>query len=260
MKKSKAPNYDLFKLIITILLFLLLFLTFRNPLELKRGISELEDRAENEVLQPTDFDDKEATLVLPVFPNTKVELRYDDESKSLVDSQNRPKFVMNKKEDGWIPVVPQDVLDKVGGNFMLEIDESNVWHIQGEEGQQFSLEIDSLTWNHVSFVEADVSGPEVESVALPCEGANPMRITSVGDSVRVVNNLIPLRSSPDATSANIVRALPIGTELKVVSLPICTPFLDGANQWWEVQTQDGQTGWVAEGSAVGSTYYLETID
>ncbi len=260
MKKLKAPKYDLFKLIITILLVFLLFLALCNPLELKRSISEAKDQAENEVLQPAGFDDKDATLVLPDFPNTKVELRYDDESKSLVDPQNRSKFVVNEKEDGWIPVVPQDVMDKVGGNFTLEIDESNVWYIQGEGGKQFSLEMDSLTWNPVSFVESDVSGPKVENVALPCESANPIRITSVGDCVRVVHNLIPLRSSPDANSANIVRALSIGTELKIVSLPVCTPFLDGANQWWEVQTKDGQIGWAAEGSAVGSTYYLETID
>jgi len=50
MKKPKAPKYNQFKLIITILLVFLLFLALCNPLELKRSISEAKDQAENEVL------------------------------------------------------------------------------------------------------------------------------------------------------------------------------------------------------------------
>jgi hypothetical protein len=77
--------------------------------------------------------------------------------------------------------------------------------------------------------------------------------------VRVVNALIPLRASPGVVENNILAALPIGTELEVIGLPVCTEYLSGANQWWGVRMQDGRTGYAAEGSAINPVYYLEEI-
>jgi len=84
-------------------------------------------------------------------------------------------------------------------------------------------------------------------------------LTLVGSQVRVINALIPLRSSPDAESANYMLSLPKGTTLEIVNLPVCTPFLGGANLWWGVRTNSGSEGWAAEASAISDVYYLQEI-
>jgi len=108
------------------------------------------------------------------------------------------------------------------------------------------------------------AAPAVESTAestaeTACIKALPVRISGVGAKVRVVNALIPLRAGPEVKDGNILAALPIGTELEVIGLPVCTDFLTGANQWWGVRMQDGRTGYAAEGSAINPVYYLEEI-
>jgi len=104
------------------------------------------------------------------------------------------------------------------------------------------------------------AGAATESTSeTACTRALPMRISGTRVKVRVVNALIPLRAGPEVKDGNILAALPIGTELEVIGLPVCTDYLTGANQWWGVRMQDGRTGYAAEGSAINPVYYLEEI-
>ena len=108
----------------------------------------------------------------------------------------------------------------------------------------------------------EITTPTIESapVAAPsCPKATTPRISGIGAKVEVVNELIPLRSSPKVAVTNILQALPIGTELEITALPVCANYLSGANLWWGVQTTDGKNGWAAEGSAISPTYYLEEL-
>lgn len=92
--------------------------------------------------------------------------------------------------------------------------------------------------------------------AIPvCPLSAPARISGVGARVRVTNALIPLRSKPAVPSSSFLGPLPIGTELEVISLPVCEPYLEGANLWWQVRTLSGKTGWAAEASALKPAYY-----
>lgn len=92
-----------------------------------------------------------------------------------------------------------------------------------------------------------------------CPNALPVRITSSEIIASVVNADIPLRGSPEV-AANIILLMPVGTEVKIISEgPVCTDHLTGANNWWEVQTSDGFTGYAAEGSAINPIYYLEAV-
>jgi hypothetical protein len=92
-----------------------------------------------------------------------------------------------------------------------------------------------------------------------CQKATPPRITGTGVKVKVVNALIPLRTKPAVFWSDFVLPLPVGTELEVMSLPVCAKYLNGANLWWGVRTSSGINGWAAEGSATKPTYYLEQI-
>ncbi len=113
--------------------------------------------------------------------------------------------------------------------------------------------------------EPVTSPPLAAAVSAPsgipdCPLAAPARISGIGARVRVTNALIPLRTSPSVPSSSFLGPLPIGTELEVVSLPICEPYLEGANLWWQVRTLSGKIGWAAEASAIKPVlYYLEEI-
>ncbi len=114
--------------------------------------------------------------------------------------------------------------------------------------------------------EPVTSPPLAAAVSAPsgipdCPLAAPARISGVGARVRVTNALIPLRTSPSVASSSFLGPLPIGTELEVVSIPICEPYLEGANLWWQVRTLSGKIGWAAEASAkIPGYYYLQQIN
>jgi len=65
-----------------------------------------------------------------------------------------------------------------------------------------------------------------------------------------------LRAIPDVGRNNILRGLPKGSVVEIISLPVCTPFLTGTNSWWGVCAADGREGYAAEGSAINPIYYL----
>lgn len=113
--------------------------------------------------------------------------------------------------------------------------------------------------------EPVTSPPLAAAVSAPsgipdCPFAAPARISGVGARVRVTNALIPLRTKPSVSSSSFLGPLPIGTELEVISMPVCEAYLEGANLWWQVRTLSGKVGWAAEASAIKPIfYYLEEI-
>ena len=107
--------------------------------------------------------------------------------------------------------------------------------------------------------ELDTPHTEDGGEIIICEGANPTRLNALGSQVKVVNATIPLRSSPDANSVNIIQPLSEGMILKIIKSPVCTPLLSGANLWWGVRTEGGLEGWTAEASAITDVYYLQEV-
>lgn len=86
-----------------------------------------------------------------------------------------------------------------------------------------------------------------------CPGAPPQRLLVGGrGQVCTREDNIWLRDAP-GREANIIASLPPGTEFAVIGGPECA----GNNwSWWQVLTDDGQTGWVAEGGDETDRYYL----
>jgi hypothetical protein len=91
-----------------------------------------------------------------------------------------------------------------------------------------------------------------------CEKALPVRLSGADVRARVTNATLTLRSRPEVAN-NVLGFMPAGTEVDVIALPVCTPYLEGANNWWRVTTAAGTVGFAAEGSAVNPVYYLEEI-
>ena len=107
--------------------------------------------------------------------------------------------------------------------------------------------------------KTETTPPESTSDAVVCDNALPTRLSGVGARAEVVNALIPLRASPEVGRSNILKGLEKGSVVEIISLPVCVPYLTGANNWWGVRTSDGREGYAAEGSAINPIYYLQEI-
>ncbi len=260
--KKKNRNLDQFKLIVTIVLILILIiLLVQKPVVVisngnKNG-AEIEKAEEIDVEEKIDIDQ------FPLFPLSDGSLELDEKGSGLLDINGEMRFKLSDDGQAWEPVIPGEILNKLPDDYALTADESGVWYIVDGNGDAlYSFNMEVLEWNmepeKVSEAQ-DASGPGDDSEITVCEGANPARLTLVGSQVRVVNAMIPLRSSPDAESANYLLSLPKGTTLEIVNLPVCTPFLGGANLWWGVRTDSGLEGWAAEASAISDVYYLQEI-
>ena len=260
--KNKDRNLDLFKLIVTIALILILIILLVQKPEVVISNGK-EDGVDIEKTEEIDVEEKIKINQFPLFPLSDGSLELDEKGSGLLDTNGVMRFKLSDDGQAWEPVIPGGILNKLPDGYALTTDESNMWYIVDGNGDAlYSFNLDVLEWNEeaekvAEAQDASESGDDKGITA--CEGANPPRLTSVGSQVRVINAMIPLRSSPDAESANYMLSLPKGTILEIVNLPVCTPFLGGANLWWGVRTDSGLEGWAAEASAISDVYYLREI-
>lgn len=260
--KNGNMKIDLFKLMMTILLILILIILLnQKPVAVisdgKKNVADIKE------LEGVDVEEKINADQFPQFPLSDGSLELDEKGSGLFDINGVMRFKLSDNKQTWEPVIPGEILDKLPDDYELTSDESNALYIiDGNGGALYSFNFEVFEWDIVpeKIAEAqDASRPADDKEITACEGANPARLTSVGSKVRVVNALIPLRSSPDAKSANYMLSLPKGTTLEIVNLPVCTPYLGGANLWWGVRTESGLEGWAAEASAISDKYYLQEI-
>lgn len=106
--------------------------------------------------------------------------------------------------------------------------------------------------------QAGAQNATAEQLSAACEKALPVRLSGIDVQARVTNATLTLRSGPEVAN-NVLGFMPVGSEVEVSALPVCTPYLTGANNWWQVKTAAGAVGFAAEGSAVNPVYYLEEI-
>lgn len=90
-----------------------------------------------------------------------------------------------------------------------------------------------------------------------CPLAMPSRLEP-GAKARVVSNL-NMRSEAGINSS-LIRTNAAGTVLEITAGPVCEPINGAAYLWWQVRAPDGAEGWSAEGSATGNFYFLEKED
>ncbi len=261
--KNRNRNIDLFKLSVTILLILILIILLIQKPGMDK-INEKKEAAGTNELEGIDVEEKTNVDQFPLFPLSDGSLELDEEGLGLFDIDGIMRLKLSDDKQTWEPVIPGEILNMLPDDYVLTSDESNVlWYIVDGNGDLlYSFNSDLLEWNVVPEKIMEAQGAtrqEDDKEIAACEGANPARLTSVGSRVRVVNALIPLRSSPDAESENILISLPKETILEIVNLPVCTLFLDGANLWWGVRTENGLEGWAAEASAISDVYYLQEI-
>jgi len=260
--KKELIKLDLFKLIVLIFLIIVLtILLCERPAALvSHGVESSVDTPQ---IAENDLEEENSAVQVPLLPKSNSFLKLDEENTGLLDAAGVLRYRLSEDNKAWVPLIPEDILEILPDDFKLTSDESNMWHIlDGNGGVLYSFNPDVLDWDIApeKITETqDVSQSGDGKEIVECEGAKPARLTTVGSHIKVVNALIPLRSSPDAESANYVLSLPKGTTLEIVNLPVCTRFLGGANLWWGVRTESGIEGWAAEASAINDVYYLQEV-
>ncbi len=257
--KNALIKVDQYKLVVLIVLLIaLIILVCEEPATLMS--SEMAGDADIQQLAENNCEGESSTVQIPPLPKSDDSLKLNEANMGLLDTGGIMRYLLSEDKKTWVPLIPEDILDVLPDDFELTSDESNVWHIfDGGGSVLYSFNSDVLEWNMAPEKIMEAQDDSRSGDIPACEGAKPARLTSVGTHIKVVNALIPLRSSPDAESANYMLSLPKGTHLEVVNFPVCTRFLGGANLWWGVRTENGIEGWAAEASAISDVYYLQEI-
>jgi hypothetical protein len=98
----------------------------------------------------------------------------------------------------------------------------------------------------------------VASTVDVCEAATTRSRVQTGRNATILRRL-NFRSSAGIRDNWLLTNIP-GTKVEVVGGPECTPHHTGAYLWWQIRLPDGRIGWSAEASLHGSFYFMEPVE
>ncbi len=131
-----------------------------------------------------------------------------------------------------------------GAQFDITFDDSNTLYkkvaFHKESGGDIILELESVQGGAAP--QAEESGSD--SAGYWCNDLNGVKL-QVGDGARIVWPKVNLRSSPEVPQtwdANIVAQVEEGVRVTIIGGPECAH----EGTWWQIRTEDGDTGWMRE--------------
>ncbi len=261
-------NYDLFKLIVALILaaLLLVFLFSGKPAQLAAEGSgrattlpptatslpvptETSLPATTEPPMPTQ--PPAPTPALPDFPASSQTLSLDAANEHLLAPDGSLVYTLDAEAAQWTPIIPNDLAATLPEGYTLTEPTPDHWEIHAPENGDLLLawDPDALAWQAPA-----ESAPVAEEPDCPL--ALPPRL-QVGKQARVITNL-NMRSSPGIKN-NWLLTNPRGTILDVIGGPVCTLYEGGAFLWWQVTNPAGKSGWSAEARQQGNGYFLEPL-
>ncbi len=273
--KRRFIPYDIFKLIVAILLLLAiiaLWLTLPKgevaaPEPIPAETAEVAV-VESEVVpepteappptphpEPTQEEPPAPAVELPPLPQPSNGLSYDAENARVVTDDGTPRYQLNDDGTDWVPIIPDAMVA-----MQLSSTGEYQWALTGEEdAPTYYWDFDTHAW---AAVEQPIDEPVEEATPVvavaECPDALPSRITP-GGQVQVLSNL-NFRASPDIYEDNWLATLLPGTQLATLGETACTEYDFGSYLWWKVEREDGSVGWSAEGTATGTNYFLEPVE
>lgn len=266
MNALSTRNYDLFKLIVALILLALL-LAFAlaaqpaqpsAPAATQAPPTQSGETSQAAPILPTATSLPAVTetappvaAALPDFPASSQTLSLDAANQHLLAPSGSPAYALDAEAAGWIPVIPEEVAATLPEGYDLTEPAPDQWEIHEKETGNLLLawDPDALAWQ-----EPAGSKPVAEEVDCPL--ALPPRL-QVGGQAKVLTNL-NMRSSPGIQN-NWILTNVTGTKLEIVGGPVCTLYEGGAFLWWQVKNPAKVTGWSAEARQQGTSYYLEPI-
>jgi hypothetical protein len=221
MKRATAPNYDLFKLVVTIILGIILILM------LLRGCATMPvpiTSAEASGSAPTPSDVVSVATEGRVTATDTVEPTTEPPLPSATPTAVAPTVTPTAE-----PATPT------------------------EGAATATPEATVVTPDATATATAPAaSGAETTS----CNSSVTSRL-SVGQTARVLQRL-NMRGEASIT-APILQTNTTNTEVEIIGGPVCTPVGERAYLWWQIRLADGTEGWSAESPLNEPIYLLEPI-
>ena len=187
---------------------------------------------------------------LPPFPDVDVDLFYQAGDYTLTTADRKTIFQLNSELNSWEPIVPDEIASNLPDGAKSSPGEGGLWTLTSVDGEPL------YTWDPGNLAWDPVPTPVEPPTHALCPLALPPRLR-VDMEAEVISNL-NLRSSPGIGN-NWLKTMPSGTQVSVIGGPICLPHEDGEYLWWQLELDDGQTGWSAE-AALEEFYFLEPIN
>ncbi|NPA92409.1 MAG: SH3 domain-containing protein [Chloroflexi bacterium] len=147
--KPDTRSYDLFKLIVAIILALIaLLLLLRAPKANQPTAAVAAPTATVAVAAPTTAP-VQAEVNLPEFPAANFQWKFDKAKGLLLDPNGKALFRLDADAGKWIPVVPDDLLGSLPEGFQVaEVD--GAWQITGPDGKRlYRWNSDTMSWEAV---------------------------------------------------------------------------------------------------------------
>lgn len=219
MNRVSAPQYDLFKLVVTIILVVILLLMLLRGCAVNTVAGGL---AETPRPNPT-----EAASALPSTTEAIV-------SSTAIETSTQPPAPAIPTPTATITEVPPTQ------------DSSAATPTKAAGASEPTATAEATA------TSADQTTPVAQDS--DCNTSVPSRL-AVGETARVVQRL-NLRNDASIT-APILQTNATGTQVEIIGGPVCTPVGERAYLWWQIRLADGTEGWSAEAQLNESSYLLE---
>ena len=224
---TRATAYDLFKLVVAIILLILLFLLKGRPTpQSSTLISTLTTPALTASARavPTLFGNAQPTVV----PSSSTSI-------SLTSTS--------------IPI-----LTPTATNIAVSTQTPLPSPTTTEISAPTATPLPSPSTIPVSSTSTPISGTPA---ATACDAASSQSRLQAGMSAIILRRL-NFRSSPGIQNNWLLTNNP-GTKVEIIGGPECIPHSIGAYVWWQIKLPDGQIGWSAEASQQGMFYFMEPM-
>ena len=248
-------RYDLFKLLVALVLLIILLLGFPLRAADEPGPGDSDQATAPPAATDTHEDQEDPSSglpdapVLPAFPEASMRLEPDDTGKYLLTPDGRRVYELDDEKQLWVPVVPEGIRTELQDGYTLVESDPTGWRIVDKDGRKvFSWDQATLTWTPVE--------PEGTASDEDCPVLLPPRL-QIGGVARVKFNL-NMRTSPGIKDNWMLTNIS-GTELNILNGPVCVLQEGGAYWWWEVENSSGLRGWSAEAQQQGLYYFLEPV-
>ena len=231
MNRVSAPGYDLFKLVVSLILAAILLLMLLRGCATTAAVPSINTQ----------------TSAAPIFTATSGEL-------------------LNPTETISAPPATETVVPPTGTSAPTSTEAANAPTLApASESSTPTVASDATPTVAVDATAtvAVTETPTSEAGGTPAPAGESACNTSVasrlaaGQRARVTQRL-NMRGEA-SIAAPILATNPTGTEVEIIGGPVCTPVGERAYLWWQIRLPDGTEGWSAEMQLNEPSYLLEPI-
>ena len=247
---ARAPGYDLFKLVIALMLLLIFIcLVFWIPANIPQAETPTPT---GPPVSPTMTRLVTSTVPPPTPPHTET----STSNKATMTAPSLPSSTQTStSSESTSTALP--ISSPTGTSTANLLTATAVFFPSPTGTDSPTPSSTSIPTATESPIPAPSSTPtaEIPSDTEVCTAATSRSRLQVGMNATILRRL-NFRSSPGIQNNWILTNIP-GTQVEIIDGPVCLPHFIGAYLWWQIKLPDGRLGWSAEASLLGRFYFIE---